>query len=309
VLQAIQWIWKTEDPATEISPEQADQVIEALDTDEFRRRDGERYVEGSKRKISNVLVNWFRFHGSDWEPEISFKDEIAQNGADPFSKNEIKLLWETSLTYKSIPKYNNLTPDERDRWRAYLAQELGKPKNEVKPSDWDKVNKNWKIPSLIATEKSAAWRPALINRMNVDWYDADEKKIIVPAEHAVKNDSEWTQYLSNEAAQAVELWLEQRSNNSNYDDTDRIWLTRKGNPYSSQPLNDLLDNLIEEAEINDRGRKLSWSSFRHSLATYTYEEEKDLEIVAEALRQNSTSSAARYVHPTEELQRSVASIL
>jgi integrase len=309
VLQAIQWIWKTEDPATEISPEQADRVIEALATDEFRRRDGDRYTEGSKRKISNVLVNWFRFNGSDWEPEISFNDEPAENGADPFTKDEVKLLWEESLSYKSIPKYNNLAPNERDRWRRHIAQELGKPKGEVKPADWKEINENWKYPSLIATERSAAWRPALINRMKVDWYDADDKKIIIPAEHAVKNDKEWTQFLSDQAAQTLDLWLEQRSNNNNYDDNDHMWLNRKGNPYKSDSLNYFLDNLIEEAEINERGRKLCWYSFRHSLGTYTYEDKRDLEMVAEVLRQISTSSAARYVHPTEELQRSAANIL
>jgi integrase len=309
VLQAIRWVWNTEDPSTEISPEQADRVIEALATDELRRCDGDRYAEGSKRKISNALVNWFRFHGSDWEPEIKFKDEPAENGADPFNRTEINLLWEASLTYKSIPKYNNLTPDERDRWRRHLAQELGKPKGEVRPADWDKVNKHWKIPSIIGTEKAAGWRPALINRMRVDWYDADAQKIIIPAEYAVKNDSEWTQPLPDKAARPLELWIEQRSNNNNYDDSDHMWLTRKGNPYESHSLNYLLDNLIEEAEINHRGRNLSWYSFRHSLGTYTYEEYKDLEIVSEVLRQNSTSSAARYVHPTEELQRSAANIL
>jgi integrase len=309
VLQAIRWVWNTDEPSTDISPEQADQVIEALDTDEFRRRDGERFSEGSKRKISNALVNWFRFHGSDWEPEISFNDGPAENGADPFNKDEINSLWETSLTYKSIPKYNNLSPDERDRWRGYLAQELGKPKDEVRPADWDRVNKNWKIPSLIGTVKAAGWRPALIKRMQVHWYDSDSKTIIIPAEHAVKNNSEWSQALPEKATRPLELWIEQRANISKYDDSDHMWLTRKGNPYSSQTLNYLLDNLIEEAGITERGRKLCWYSFRHTLGTYTYEEHKDLKIVAEVLRQNSTSSAARYVHPTEELRRSAANIL
>jgi len=309
VLQAIEWVWRNDETSTDISQEQANEVIEALATDDFRRQDGDRYAEGSKRKISNALVNWFRFNGSDWEPDISFNDEPAKNGADPFTKDEVNLLWDTSLTYKSIPKYNNLTPDERDRWRAYLAQELGKPKSEVRPADWEKVNKNWKFPSLIATVKSAGWRPALINRMRVHWYDADAQKIVIPAEHAVKNDEEWTQYLSDTGARALDLWLEQRNNNSNYDDTDHMWLTRKGNPYESSSLNYLLDNLIEEAGINHRGRKLCWYSFRHSVGTYTYEKYKDLKIVAKQLRQQSKSSAARYVHPTEELQRSAANIL
>jgi len=309
VLIAIRWIWGKDGVSTEITSQQATEVIEALATDEFRRRDGERYSEGSKRKISNALVNWFRFNGSDWEPEITFNDEIAQDGADPFSKNEISSLWEASLTYKSIPKYNNLSPDERDRWRAYLAQDLGKPKAEIRPSDWDRVNKNWKFPSLIGTEKAAGWRPALIERMKVDWYDEDSQTIIIPAEHAVKNNSQWEQVLPDKAARPLELWIEQRKNISKYDDSDHMWLTRKGNPYTSQTLNYLLKNLMEEAGINKRGRKLCWYSFRHSLGTYTYEKYKDLEVVAKVLRQNSTSSAARYVHPTDEIMRSVAGLL
>ncbi|CQR49620.1 tyrosine-type recombinase/integrase [Haloferax massiliensis] len=310
VLQVVRWLWEVEDEvSTEINPDQADRAIEALDTDEFRRRDGERYFEGSKRKISNALVTWFEFRGVDWEPKIVFRDEPSKNNSDPFTREEVRLLYETSLTYKSIPKYNDLTPDERDRWYAYLAQELGKPKADVRPADWNKLNENWKIPSLIATEKAAAWRPALVGRMRAGWYDPSTQAIVIPGEYAVKNDSEWRQPLPNEAANTLEWWLEQRSNIAKYDDDDHVWLNRKGNPYSSQNLNYLLRNLMEEAGISERGRKLTWYSFRHTLATYTYEEYRDLKIVAETLRQNSTESAARYVHPTDEMKREVGSIL
>ena len=135
VLQAIQWIWEQDGATTEITPEQADQVIESLATDDFRRQDNGRYREDSKRKISDALVNWFQFKDSDWEPDITFQGEASTDNADPFTKNEVSTLWEASLTYKSIPKYNNLSPEERDRWRRYLAQELGKPKNDVNPAD------------------------------------------------------------------------------------------------------------------------------------------------------------------------------
>jgi len=310
VLQAVRWLWETEgDVTTEISPGQADRVIEALATDEFRRRDGKRYSEGSKRKISNALVNWFEFRKIDWRPEIAFRDEPAENNSDPFTREEVRLLYEASLTYKSIPRYNDLDPDERDRWYAYLSQELGKPKDEVRPADWEEVNRSWKIPSLISTEKAAAWRPALVERMRTSWYDPNTKAIVIPGEYSVKNDSEWRQPLPSEAATTLERWLEQRQNIAKYDGRDHMWLNRKGNPYRSQTLNYLLRNLMEEAGISERGRRLTWYSFRHTLATYTYEKYRDLKIVAESLRQNSTESAARYVHPTEELKREVGNIL
>lgn len=309
VLQVIQWIWEQDGVTTEITTDQADNAIKALATDDFRRRDTERYAEGSKRKISNALFNWFQFKGSDWEPKISFNDEPAENGADPFRKDEVTALWEASLTYKSIPKYNNLSPDERDRWRAYLAQELGKPKTDVSPADWEQVNTSWKTPSLIATEKAAGWRPALIERMKIHWYDPDAGTITIPAEQAVKNDSEWEQRLPEKAIDPLERWIEQRANIEKYDESDYMWLNRKGNPYNSKTLNDLLDGLVEEAQINEGGRNISWYSFRHTLGTYTYEKHKSLTIVAETLRQNSEASAARYVHPTDELLRSAADIL
>ena len=309
VLQAIRWVWKEDGATTEVTPAQADRVIEALNTDDFRRQDGKRYREDSKRKISDALVNWFRFKGSDWEPKITFQGEPSADHADPFTKREVSELWEASLTYKSIPKYNNLSPEERDRWRRYLAQELGKPKTDVSPADWERVNTSWKIPSIIATERAAGWRPALIERMKLDWYDADSKTITIPSEQAVKNDSQWVQHLPDKATDPLERWIEQRENIKNYDNSDYMWLNRESNPYNSKTLNDILEGLIEEAQLSVGGRKISWYSFRHTLGTYTYEEFHDLKIVAQTLRQNSTASAARYVHPTDEILRDAANIL
>jgi len=48
VLQAIQWIWEQDGATTEITPEQADQVIESLATDDFRRQDNGRVAKSSR---------------------------------------------------------------------------------------------------------------------------------------------------------------------------------------------------------------------------------------------------------------------
>ncbi|GGL21579.1 hypothetical protein GCM10009037_01100 [Halarchaeum grantii] len=305
VLRIFYWIWEHGDVSTELSTEQADRVIEALDTDELRRRNGDRYSETSKRKMSNALADWFAFKQADWEPDISFRDERATDNADPFTKSEVKKLWQTSLTYKNIPKYNNLSPKDRDRWRRYLAQYLGKPKEEVEPADWREVNRSWKVPSLVRSARAAGWRPAIVGRMRVHWYDPEKQAITIPGEHAVKNESRWKQELPGEAVEAIDRWLDQRENKSKYDDTDLMWLTRKGQPYSSSTLNALLRNLMDEAGIEPRGRNLVWYSFRHYVGTYVYDDCQDLKMVAKILRQNSIASADRYVHPTVELQRNI----
>lgn len=309
VLKAIYYIWKIDGITMEITPEQADRVINDLNTDDFRRLDGDRYAEGSKRKIANVLTNWFEFHGSDWQPKIKFKDGPPQNNADLFTKIEVNKIWNESLVYKSIPKYKNLTPKERDNWKGYLAQELGKPKEEVTPDDWKRVNTSWKFPSVISTERAAGWRPALINRMKVDWYNPDAMTITIPAEQAVKSDIKWIQKMNPKATDPLDRWIEQRENIEKYDDSDHMWLNRKGNPYNSKTLNDLLDNLMENAGINAGGRKLCWYSFRHTLGTHVYHEYKDLKIVAETLRQKSPKSALRYIHVLDDDLRDASDII
>jgi hypothetical protein len=45
------------------------------------------------------------------------------------------------------------------------------------------------------------------------------------------------------------------------------------------------------------------------VGTYSYDEYKDLKVVAERLRQQSESAASVYVHPTDELKKEVSELL
>lgn len=306
------WLWSTEgEIVIQITTDEADKINKALWTDDLCQYDGDSYVSGSKRKFNNVLTNWFEFQGVEWSPTYKFSDDDPkkENRPDPYTKSELIQLWETSLTYKSIPSYNNLAPAERDRWKAHIAQELGKPKSQVVPDDWNRINNDWHVPSLVRTTRSHGWRPAIIGRLKVDWYEPDDKAIYIPAGEAPKNDAYWRADLTDEGALALDNWLEQRELMDLYDGRDEIWLTREGNPYSSGTLNGLLQNLMDEAGIKKRGRKLVWYSFRHSVGTYVFAETKSLKMVAEQLRQKSRTSAEKYVHPLPEVKREAANIM
>ena len=307
----MKWIWAHEGATTEFSPQHGDLVNEALEEDTLRKTDDGRYSDNTKRKFNDVLRNWFEFQNEEWEPTYTFSDNNPdpENKPNPFSKEELRQLTEASLTFEDIPRYNNLSPDERGQWKIHISQKLEKPKDEVVPADWDKINNSWKIPSLIRTARGHGWRPALVGRMKTGWYDSDEQAIFIPAGASPKNDASWREDLIDEEAMWLERWLDQRSLMDKYKDRDEIWLTRKGNPYGSGPLNDLLDKLQDEAGINPRGRKLVWYSFRHSIGTYVYDEYKDLDIVRRKLRQKSKQSAIKYIHPLPETQREATSVL
>ena len=78
---------------------------------------------------------------------------------------------------------------------------------------------------------------------------------------------------------ALRRWKKQRANKEKYDDSDVIWLNKKGDPYTSKNLRYLLDQLLNTVGIDDFNRKLVWYSFRKSTTTYVQSESDDITTV------------------------------
>lgn len=305
VHQVFTYYWKSGRIVLELTPEDADHFLDALNRDDVTRNDGVEYSEGSKRKFNNSLQAYFRFVDKEWEPEISFSDEPPTLPSDPFTRQERESLLNAAFDLHSPPSYSNLSPEERDRWKGYIAQYIGKPKSEVTRSDWEELERSWKIAALIATALDAGWRVEMVGRLETSLIDIENQRIIIPPDIAVKNDEKWVVELSLRSSKILEKWLIERANKVKYDSSDKIWLNREGNKYNSSNLNNLLRNLIDEAGINPDGRKLTWHSIRHSTGMYVYDRERDLALVAEILRHKSLESARKYAHPTPETKRDV----
>ena len=142
-----------------------------------------------------------------------------------------------------------------------------------------------------------------------DCVDINDGRIIISAEIAVKNNECWENQLSGRSETVLKKFIEQRKNYSKYDGNDHIWLNRKGNPYCSKTLNDLLDGLLDDADITQDARKITWHSIRHSTGMYVYDQRGDLGAVADLLRHASVSSARQYAHPTPESQKQLVESL
>lgn len=289
----------------ELTPSQADQFVDALNDDRFLTKHGHPYSEGSKRKFTEALQAYFIYKDIEWEPEINFKNGDGTLSSDPFVLAEREQLFNAALDYRSPPNYKNVSPTERDRWNAQLAQILGKPKSEVGPKDWERLRRSWKTVCLISITLDCGWRAGMIGRLTTQMVHLDAGEIIIPPEVALKNNERWTCELSDRSVRILEKWLQQRNNKTKYDNSDLVFLNRKSNPHNSGTLNDLLGNLIRESDIDPNGRKLTWHSIRHSTGMYVYNQEKDLELVAEVLRHTSLESASKYAHPTPETKQGV----
>jgi len=303
VFQVQQFVWENETLTTKLTPEYADKFIQVLNQDLFTQSDGEPYSECSKRKFVDAVKTYFRFRGTDWTPEIEFHDNPSDEGADEFTKTERDELFTAASEYQSPPTYKNVSPEERDRWNAKLAQYLGKPKAKIGPDDWEELRQFWKFSSLISVALDCGSRAGMIERLEMWQIDLDAGTLTTPPQKAIKNDLRWENELSDRSITCLKYWFRQRENRPKYDDTDHIWLNRQNNSYNSHTLNDLLRNLMAQAGIEPNGRKLSWHSIRHSTGCYLYNKYNDLTIVAETLRQSTLEAARRYAHPTRETKK------
>jgi site-specific recombinase XerD len=262
--QFYRWVWNHEDGYTsDIKTRHANRY-----DNEFKLHDTSNEDKNQRIKALKRLFNWLHHcrNCEQWNTDVTFKTE-DNNPKDFLRMKERKKIRQASLEYESIPGYNNLSPERRDRWKAHIAQKLGKPKEHVTESDWDRIN-GWKIPSLVYVSLDCGLRPIEVQRSTVDWVDLDNGELQIPKEYSAKNRENWNPVLTEKTQQFLRRWLNQRRTIKRYDDSDAIWLTRKGNPYRSHSLKHLLMNLAEEAGLDTENRSFYWYMIRHSTGTY-----------------------------------------
>jgi site-specific recombinase XerD len=154
----------------------------------------------------------------------------------------------------------------------------------------------------MLTALDAGFRPVGIHRANTSWYRPKKGVFAVPTEDLVKDGEQPEVALTDQTVSALNRWLTERQNYPEYDNTDALWLNRKGNRYNSDTLNYLLENLCEEAGISRENRNISWYSIRHSVGTYLVAE-GDISEAQAQLRHKNPETTMKYATPPPEERR------
>ncbi|SDR06916.1 tyrosine-type recombinase/integrase [Natronobacterium texcoconense] len=294
------WVWDEEDRyVSDPSHEHADAFLKQLAYEDRSNADRSNY-----QKAVQMLFKWRHHeHGLDkYEPSVTFySDDSASQPRDYLTREERSKIREASLEYGSIPAYNDLSPDQRDRWKAYLAQRFEKPKSAVSPEDWDRAN-GWKIPSLVSASLDAGLRPIEVERAKTYWVDVPNRVLRIPKDESSKNTENWVVSIQDRTAEMLERWLTERDHYEMYADTDALWLTRQANPYQTRALKHLLERLCEIADIEIEGRQMSWYCIRHSVGTYMAREE-GLAAAQAQLRHKSEQTTMKYDQTPPEDRR------
>lgn len=280
-----------------------------LDSYWFYQMKRDTKLDSKRRELLNVRLVHKR-RGKEWkipESEEIYQD-ITEEEADPgfrdwYRDYEMKDIKAASLDLHTAPNREELSKEEIEKWGAYLAQRLEKPKNELTNEDWEA--ESWKIPSLVYVSCDIGLRPCEVNRAQVYWADIEgESKpyIRIPR----KEDSKLGKKnrncrLSIDAAKMLERWINERETLAEYDDTDALWLTSQGNRYVSSTLRrSVMIPLQEEAGINVEKRENGWYMIRRGVGTDIVNKGGDISLLMQQLRIDRYETAMRYVQNADK---------
>jgi integrase len=290
------WVWEREGRYTSrVTHELAEEYIDEISSEDYSDSHLSNTVKALKR-----MFRWRarRRSGERWDSDATFSSNDSPS-REYLTREERHKVREAALKHGSVPPKEELSDEEVSRTKSHLAQRFRKPKEEITDADWRLAN-NWRIPSLVLASLDAALRPVEVRRARVSWLDLDNGVLRIPAEEASKSDEGWETALTERTVDAFGRWLEERDEFDAYEDTDRVWLTLNGNPFSSKALKDVLTRLCDEAGIDTDDRSVSWYSIRRSTATYLIHE-YDLSAAQTQLRHKSPVTTMRYDQtPVEE---------
>lgn len=279
------WVWENhEGYTTAVTTDHADAYTQELAYSD--------YSESHKSNIQKSLKMLFRWKGDEWEPDISFNGSTGTSPQDYLTREERQRLREAALEWDSIPAYAAMSPEERQRWKEYLSYRQDKPVSSVRPSDFEEAE-GFKYASLICVSLDAGLRPIEVGRATVQWVDIENAVLRIPKEESSKNRENWIVSLRRSTAELLQKWLKERELYDKYVDSDQLWLTRHGNPYSSSSLKYVLEKIAEVANISTEKRSLTWYSLRHSVGTYMAREE-GLAAAQSQLRHQSLRTTFKY---------------
>lgn len=257
--------------------------------------DKSQVMKGKAQEGLLHLSKWLEHtQGRDkWEFEYSFDSSGGNHQPQDFlTREERRAIRQAALNEGNIPSYTTLTANERQGWKLYISNALGKEYDEVTREDWDEVN-GWEVTSLVWTSLDTGLRPHEVRNAQTQWVDTKNGILRIPKDESSKNEGNWTVSLTERTASALSRWLEEREQYDRYEGSDALWLTSHSNPYGSSSLRRLLHRLCDQAGIETANRKMSWYTIRHSVGTYMTKE-RDLAAAKAQLRHKNPQTTMKY---------------
>ncbi len=211
-----------------------------------------------------------------------------------FGEDEWEFSWNFTSGGGNPQPRDFLSKQERQKIRNAALSVDGNPAYGIEDKDaLQYTDSSWKFTTLVWVSLDAGLRPVEVRRARTSWVDTTNSVLRIPREDSAKNDGNWTVSLTDRTSTALDYWLDEREKHPRYDDTDRLWLTRHGNPYPAQELRRILHKLCDVSGIDTQNRSMSWYTIRHSVGTHMTRE-RDLAAAMVQLRHRNPQTTMKY---------------
>lgn len=301
--QVFRYLWKSEGSyTTSLDYQRADNLMQSVERGDW----GNANILTFKKTVKRYF-KWLKHQKdtdcTDWDCPVSVSEK-ERTQRDYLRAHEFDDLYRATLEHGTVKNYSDCTPQERSNIKTTLAQRFEMPTEEIGRDEFNRAN-SWKVPTLVATTLDTGLRPVEIGRAKVSWVNLADNSLEIPAKEATKSDNDWKCSISSKTASGLERWLDEREAYEKYSDKEALWLNRIGNSYTSRTVNYLLDQLIEESDIDEMGRDLTWYSLRHGVAS-AWANKYGIQHAQEQLRHEKIETTLRYVHSDSDERSSMA---
>jgi site-specific recombinase XerD len=137
-----------------------------------------------------------------------------------------------------------------------------------------------------------------VHSLKVNDIDLKNKKVTVTG----KGNKERTLQLTDEMLEIITSWLTVRENFLNSDQSDNMFISKKGNPLAIRTMEDNFKKTIEASPINV-SFNITPHTLRHSFASHLNDEDVDILVLQKILGHSTPRSTEIYVHPSEKRVR------
>jgi len=138
-----------------------------------------------------------------------------------------------------------------------------------------------------------------VHKLNIENLDLkDQKKITVMG----KGKRERTLPLNDEMVQVLSEWLAVRHNFMNSDNSDAVFVSKKGNRLAIRTIEDNMQNILKKIDLGVQF-KVSCHTLRHSFASHLNDNGIDVLVIQSLLGHSSPRSTQIYIHPSEQRVR------
>jgi len=253
------------------------------------------------------FIDMKEYHYIDGKAVMDFQYYLKQQRLNCGSSMNRKIFalrsYSKYLTLEQIPNVNTLPFYDVLKCRqGYKTRANALSKEQVK-TIFESIDRdsclNIRDYAVYALMYKLGLRIGEVHKLNLENIDFDKKKITVLG----KGNKRRSLHLDDEMTAILTQWIAVRKKFLNYDISNALFISKKGNRLAIRTIEDNFKNIIKKLNINVPFN-VTCHTLRHSFASHLNDEEVDVLVIQDLLgHATPRTTSDYYIHPSEKKVR------